>query len=336
MYVIHFILLYIYLYNNMFNKTINNYLNNFELSKINNEYIKINDKCPLCKHLEKNIWSHDKNINNLIVYQCNKCELVYINRILKNEYINKYYNNYGEQLHNLSENNSNENNNSISETDISGDLLLNTKDDNNKRLKQYMLDFKFIKNNIDTNNKFIFDYACSNGKFLSYFENDCVKYGYDACSKSIQNAKITYPTHTFSDKLINLDNKIDIFIIRGSIMYIRDLDEFYNYLNKTLKIGGYLIILCTTNSDSPCFQLQREFANQFCKYHHINVFNINSLNYYLKNFKLIHKDFPYMDTPYENYIEDKNKFNYILKTKDYDKYKFPYFGNMMNLIYKKF
>ena len=314
----------------MFNKTINSYLNNSKLSKINNEYIKINDKCPLCEHSEKKIWSHDKNINNLIAYQCNKCKLVYINRILKNKYINEYYNDYGEQLHNLSgkyEKNIKQ--------DVTGDLYLNTKDDTNKRLQQYKLDYKFIENNINVNNKLIFDYACSNGKFLSYFKDNCIKYGYDACQKSIENAIITYPKYSFSSTLINFDNNIDIFIIRGSIMYIRDLKEFYNYLDKSLKIGGHLIILCTTNSDSPCFQLQREYANQFCKYHHINIFNITSLNYYLDNFKLVNTDFPYIGTPYEDYEEDKNKFNYILETKEYDKYKFPYFGNMMNLVYKK-
>ena len=43
---------------------------------------------------------------------------------------------------------------------------------------------------------------------------------------------MTYQKYRFGSTLINLDNNIDIFIIRGSIMYIRDLKEFYNYLNK--------------------------------------------------------------------------------------------------------
>jgi SAM-dependent methyltransferase len=140
-----------------------------------------------------------------------------------------------------------------------------------------------------------------------------------------------YPAETF-----------DLIIMRGVIEHLPDPRVSAPKIPFLLKPDGYLYIAATPNVDSFCADIYREKWNQFHPIRHLKYFSVKTISKFFKkyNMKLLAKDFPYMETPYADIEKD-----HVEMLKAYSARKegafdsigrsYAFWGNMMNLVFKK-
>ena len=186
------------------------------------------DKCPQCFNTNIVKFSIKNYAINLL--QCSKCDLIYNDKIVKNDIFYKQFQNYH-----------NDRNTNIIE--------LST---HSNRKKQYLLDYSFIQNNIRIKNKKILDFGCGTGEFLDLFDSDN-KYGIeiDLTYNDILKGKNI-------KKINSINERFDVIIFRGTFQYIRNLNEIIISIKKYLNDGGYLIFLQIPNKESPLFHLLKD------------------------------------------------------------------------------
>jgi 2-polyprenyl-3-methyl-5-hydroxy-6-metoxy-1,4-benzoquinol methylase len=260
-----------------------------------------NNKCPVCDCIQYDIYEY--NIRDNYMKICKKCKLVYVNKIIEYDYT-KY----------------------IGQRQIQTNL-------NEQRKKQYVLDLEYInKNHNLQSGNCVLDMGCSDGTFLTYFPKDLIMFGYDPDCNAIDIAKRKIEKGIFYSKFEDLDKinyKMDVIIYRGSLQFVTNLQEHLAIIKKLLKQNGCIILLSIPNSDSLCSQIQREKWIMYNIINHVNIFNIVNLKLLFYEYNMIHYEFPYIGTPYENYEEDIKKFKQVLINKESD-VKFPFFGNMIS------
>ena len=174
------------------------------------------------------------------------------------------------------------------------------------RLKQFQIDKKLI-------NEFILkgkicDVGCSTGEFLDSIDWKKNAYGMETnkYAKKIASRFISFKKDIFNSK-----NFFDLIIFRGTIQHI---DEPFNFIKKSysaLKKGGYIIFLSVPNGNSPLFRIKKTLPvlhkNEGLIYY---IPRDNEMINCLKNFgfKLKKIEYPYINTPYENFVSDHLKF----------------------------
>lgn len=268
-------------------------------------------KCPICKS-NNNIkkWTSPGNTDIISSSECVDCDIVFSDTIILDSKYIEYYNNYNKkrEFHN----------------------------DKKKNLRNlcYINDKKFV--NVNCGNEFnnILDVGCGNGKFLSLFSSQ-KKTGFDIDKNIIEQNKKNYKDITFIYNLdkINKEEKFDLIIFRGTFQYMRDIDFIKTFIDSKLKNNGYLVILSLPNKNSPLALLQKENWGLYNPIEMFNIFSLSSIKNLFINYKLLNYEFPYIETPYANEKENNEQFIDLIINKK--QHKFPYWGSMIQIIFKK-
>ena len=262
--------------------------------------------CIICGEKYSNIWIKCSH-NSLVM--CEKCGLVWADPHLNKDGIKLYYNGYLDNIYVI---------------DKKSEL----------RKKQYEIDRKSIelflpkKKNIK-----IFDLGCSNGEFLKYFDNKFLKYGFDIDNAANNNNKNFF--YGDLDKLPNNFKDFDVVILRGVMQHLDNPQQYFKKIQQIIKKNGILYVYITPNFNSFCAQVFKENWNLFDPIAYMFYFSDKTAEKFINKFgfKLIHKEFPYIDGPYCNIENDykcvKNLLSGIAGISP------PFWGNMMNLVFRK-
>ena len=135
--------------------------------------------CPLCSFDKNRVW--DKNNNNEIVaLDCNKCKLVFMNKILSDEDLKDFYNKYNSDR----------------------DLLNNDK--KSQRFAMYKFDYESIISIVPENGTFL-DIGCGRGDFLDHFIK-VKKIGFEIDHNAVNSGLSLYPQIHFISSLNEISN----------------------------------------------------------------------------------------------------------------------------------
>jgi trans-aconitate methyltransferase len=266
--------------------------------------------CPLCdsKEFER------IDIQSYKLYQCNSCSLQYFN---DNEFDKdqNYLNIYSK---------------SRDEKSIFSKL----------RQVQYSIDAEHLEKNIPKGN--ILDVGCSTGEFLNILSkfSELHLYGIDTDSDAISIAKTKGKSsiNFINTDIINYqtDLKFDCIIFRGSFQFLgHDLKETFKKISKISSKNCKIIIYSLPNSDSILYYLLKDNWHLFDKFSQTLIFNKRSIMKLCKiyNYKIYEYSYPYLETPYANYLE--NYENLLQLIKGEKKNSFPFWGNIMQIVLEK-
>jgi len=273
--------------------------------------------CPWCNSSFYKSWGYNSNIRGFISVKCNNCSLIYIKNRFNKSGLQKYYNNYLNDIHQFDQNL------------------------NKQRRKMYALEYNLLKNILSRNSK-VLDVGCSGGYFLEFFKmdrHDCA--GIEFGKAAAEEASKKFPIYYGNFPEIEIVNEFDLIIFRGVIEHVfnpkRYLDKAYSLLNDR----GMIYITSTPNSGSFCCRLYQDLWNQHIPEEHIFHFSVKHFDDYFfkkKMIKIVEKYF-YEETPYANIEDDilciaeaissKRKYGKIEKKSP------PFYGNMMSVIYRK-
>jgi|TARA_Y200000002_G_C22662483_1_gene656416 SAM-dependent methyltransferase len=211
------------------------------------------------------------------------------------------------------------------------DYFLDRQGNNKLRLKQFELDKKFITRYKKKGT--ICDVGCSTGEFLSHIKWEGEKYGMEInqFAKKIASSFINFEKNIFTEK-----NFFDLVIFRGTIQHVDDPFYMIRKTYKALKEDGYIIFLATPNIESILYKLKNTLP-VFHNYEDTIYYrpSYRALTNLLKNynFEVIEVNFPYLNTPYCNFVGDHLKFLKNFFSKNF--YPHPFWGSMMNIVAKK-
>lgn len=281
------------------------------------DYLRYYQDCIICGCKEYKLWA---SYGSYKAVRCAKCGFVWMNPALTEDGLKKYYQDY---------------------------IGMRFKDEvkTKQRQVQYQIDKNFLEAYI-THGK-VLDVGCSGGFFLSALCDDFEKYGIEMDAEAVKYARDNYSFgRNINDTRLEdspfPDEYFDLIIMRGVIEHLLDPKGALKHVSRLLKKGGYFFIAATPNADSFCADLYRMKWNQFHPVRHLYYFSPATLSKLCASFdlKLIAKDFPYPDTPYADIENDHLEVLRALELKkinQFDKVKRSraFWGNMMNLIYKK-
>ena len=274
--------------------------------------------CILCgeesKLTDRTVWAQDNGFDGLL---CNKCGLVQVEPCLTPEGLDFYYSTYLKHR-------------------------LQDKEKFQQRSVQYQIDSDFLKTYV-TSGK-ILDVGCSGGFFLNEIGNGFTRVGLEidneAASFGIKNFNLDIkPNVLGSDSLEN--DSFNVITFRGVIEHIYDPASAITRAKELLKSNGRIYICATPNLDCLCAEVYRDMWNLWHPIQHINIFNSKTLHKLIgeDEFDIEAVNYPYLGTPYENFEQDTKKLiDDILKIKSQkkiDKKSPPFWGNMINIIFKK-
>ena len=111
----------------------------------------------------------------------------------------------------------------------------------------------------------------------------------------------------------------------------------FNYISRSynsLKPGGHLVFLATPNSNSIVYKIFNDLP-ALDPPRNFFIPSDKTLVNVCKNagFKLLEVDYPYFNSPYSNIIKDH--FTLIISLFSSSKPNFPFWRNMMNVVFKK-
>ena len=177
------------------------------------------------------------------------------------------------------------------------------------------------------------DVGCSTGEFLEYAKWSGERFGMEVNQSAIAEAKTRGVK--FDKNITNSFAFFDVVIMRGVIQH---LDQPYRYIEdsqKSLKVGGHLIILQTPNIGSVYYRAFQslpalEINNTYClpdRHQLVRICERTGL-------KHVGTEMAYLKTPYASPLKDFSKFaaRILFRSKSLEG---PFPGNMMNLIFKK-
>ena len=198
------------------------------------------------------------------------------------------------------------------------------------RLASFHDEGKMLKRHISHGR--LLDIGCSTGEFISSLDWQGECYGMEVSQLAITAAKSEGVR--FDRNIFDTENFFDCIIFRGTIQHI---DTPFLYLQKcylALQPNGYLAFFATPNANSLYYKLW----NSLPALDDPRNFYIPSditLKNALKNigFEIIECRYPYWNGPYASPAMDHIKFAGRL-TGLY-RGKFPFWRNMMDLIFRK-
>ena len=286
------------------------------------KYLMPERSCPICQNFDnRNDWAIYDDV--LKAVQCLNCNLVFMERILSDLGLKKYYEDYIV-------------------------YRFGHKKKWDQRKVMYEIDKSYLLKHVLTGK--LLDVGCSSGEFLKVLSNsfDCT--GIDVDRKAVDLAK--NEESEISDKVILMSlgeavdelGKFDIITMRGVIEHLSNHTETFEIADQMLKKGGGILFICATpNVASPCAALYREKWNQFDPLQHITLFSAQTVNKILEglSLKLEAEYYPYLNTPYASQEDDlKNVMEAVSKVMNgsnpSELSRSPAFwGNMMTLVFRK-
>lgn len=278
-----------------------------EIEKIRDQFI-TRKKCIVCGKDDYKIWSEEFGIPTVM---CNGCGFVWSMEHMSTDIAKSYYNQYGESLH------------------FSDDKM-------QMRKEQYKRDCEFVKR-FSAGPAMVLDIGCSDGEFTKLFSGTNTSlYGIDLHCEALEKASDTGVI--VSDDLKDFsDLKFDLIIFRGTLPHIADIDEHMKDICKVASDNCVVAVLATPNIRSFCARTYKEMWNLFDPIGHIFYFDHKTITQFMNNydFKTVGIEFPYINTAYENMEEDYDQIVKDIASHKIDKPSPSFWGNMMNVCFKK-
>ena len=199
-----------------------------------------------------------------------------------------------------------------------------------KRIQSFHREFNFMDKYFSRNG-IVCDIGCSTGEFLVNYKWNGEKYGMEVNKNAIKESKKN--GIMFDKNILNQVNFFDLIIFRGTIQHLPSPFEYIEKAYSALKKGGHIVFLATPNSNSIYYKLFNDLP-ALDKDRNFYIPSDKTLTSICKNngFNFIDISFPYLDSPYSNFLMDHIKFFYSLIFKNLE---FPFWKSMMNLILKK-
>jgi len=266
------------------------------------------EHCPGCRSRTRSLWTGNGNAPR--AFRCKKCSLVYLGQRITDESSQEYYANYNAKRDSVKINLA------------------------RKRKRMYEIDRNYVRLFLKKGK--LLDVGSGPGSFLSGLPSVFERYAFDVDSSAIEVGKKLCPSIHFSSDLDKSMRRgpFDGIIFRGTLEYQRDLREVAKLCGANLRRGGYIILLSTTNSDSPLAELTREEWGLFQPIEHLCYFNLQSAKQLFRGMKLEHFGFPYIGTPYEDQQVDLRKFLDVCRGKRTEG-RFPFWGSIMTCAFRK-
>ncbi len=281
------------------------------------KYLGKSRKCLICNNdplgKKRVIWAKDKYFKAI---KCHTCKLITVDPGLTPFGLKKYY--QENMIRRISQ-----------------------KKKMRDRFIQYDLDKNFLEQFINKGK--VLDVGCGGGIFLSRLNKKFDKYGIDLDESSIKFAKNKF-NYNFKIESLENDsfkkNTFDLIIFRGVIEHLYDPKKIILRARELLKNNGKFFFCATPNANSFCAELYRENWNLWHPIQHINLFTVETLHKLcgINKFKILGSDYPYLNTPYENFENDYKKLTTFIKNFGKKKTKLkspPFWGNMLTLILEK-
>ena len=203
-----------------------------------------------------------------------------------------------------------------------------------QRENMYLLDKAFV--DLFLTEGRVLDVGCGTGDFISLLGRSIQKSGLDIDGAALRAGCNRHPDIEFFDSFDLLQNAkpFDAIVFRGTLQYQRDLDRVAVFCLEQTTPGGSVILLATPNVDSPLACLQRERWPLFNGLQHLYHFSIDTLRRLFRGFELMHYDFPYVGTPYEDREEDLRKFVSLCRG-DTTTERFAFWGSVMRVVFRR-
>ncbi len=247
-------------------------------------YFDVPQDCLVCGGSNKQPWGK-RDIYSAV--RCGECGFVWVDPILTEEGLNRYYANYIKHR-------------------------LEDKKKMQQRSVQYAMDRDFLLQYCQGG--CILDVGCNGGFFLNTFDDRFEKYGIEVDGEAVAFAQANFPfgkniKQAWIGKEGFKSGFFDAIMMRGVIEHLRDPKAAVARVAQLLKPGGFFFISATPNAESFCAELYRGQWNQFTPPQHLYFFSIRTLSRLAEPFglSLLGKDFPYLETPYANVKEDHAK-----------------------------
>ena len=177
----------------------------------------------------------------------------------------------------------------------------------------------------------ILDIGCSTGEFLNAMKWGGEKHGVEISDFAKEKAITNGICFEYG---VDKKSFFDIVIFRGTIQYLKNPFEYLEKVFDCLKSGGYVIFLATPNSNSIYYKLFKTlpFLEEALNYY---IPSDISLSMNLKNlqYEIIDISYPYIKTPYCQFLSDHLQF--LMKLTFNKNVKFPFWRSMIQVVAQK-
>lgn len=239
-------------------------------NKIKEEYAYWLKKCPICGESRfKKLFHHD----GFSYFICRECSFVFTNPRLNGKGSSIWYNSdyYNAALRKeIFNNNRQEHYYSVS---------LNE--------KHFFKIIEIIEKRFKDKNIRIVDIGCSTGSLLTYLRDksgftDLM--GIDLNLMAIEFARKKRKLHVEVADITEISDRsqYDLVLNTENIEHVNNLDAYIENIGRVIKPEGYLLI-STPHNDIRALKLVRLLADHFCAPNHINYFNENTIDLFLKS-----------------------------------------------------
>ena len=246
--------------------------------------------CPACKANDERelFWK-----SGGCYVACNKCSMLYLNPVFKNEALEEYYRGNHQ---------------------LQGEVVAN---DLGFYSTLYLKGLSLIAKNIPELGS-ILDVGCSTGIFLDIAKSKGWQtYGLELNKKEAEIAR--GKNHLIEEEMINcarFDKKFDAITLWDVFEHIKDGFQFLSDAKKLLKEGG-VIFIQSPSRDALAAKIMQSECNMFDGLEHVNLYGIESLT-------MLAKSVGYKVESYETVISEIGVIN------NYLEYHNPYLGPSIN------
>ncbi len=200
-----------------------------------------------------------------------------------------------------------------------------------KRIKSFHKEIKFLNKHF-SNRGNVCDVGCSTGEFLKTYSWQGNMHGMEINALAISEAQKF--GIDFTNNILNRENYFDLIIFRGTIQHMPDPFNYISRSYQSLKPGGHLVFLATPNSNSIVYKIFNTLP-ALDPPRNFYIPSDRTLVNICENagFKFLDIEYPYLSSPYSQPLKDHLKF--IASIFSSRKVDFPFWRNMMNLVFKK-
>ena len=225
---------------------------------------------------------------------CNKCSMVYLNPVFKDDVLEEYY----------------RNNHQLQGETVANDLEFYT--------ALYSKGLNLITKS-SPNLGSILDVGCSTGIFLDIAKNcGWQTFGLELNRKEAEVAR--FKSHLVEEEMINsatFDDKFSVITLWDVFEHIKDGFQFLNDAKKLLREGG-IVFIQSPSRDSLAAKIMQSACNMFDGLEHVNLYGLESLTE-------LAKSAGYKIESYETVISEIGVINNYLEYYD------PYLGLSKNI-----
>lgn len=199
------------------------------------------------------------------------------------------------------------------------------------RIRSFLNEKKLLLKYVDFKGS-VCDIGCSTGEFLKCIEWEGEKCGMEISEHAIEIAKAN--NINFEKNIETEKNFFNLVVFRGTIQHLPTPFSAIINAYESLKPGGIIAFLATPNANSLVYKLTNTLPALSPPLNFYIPSDVTLINV-CKNigFEFVELNTPYLNSPYASFFKDHFKFIKMLIFRE--RPKFPFWGNMMELILKK-